>query len=83
MVVPLRKRRADGSLYQRRREVEEELQQLENLLLPDVLARAREGEQRGEASVSSEALVHILRREVGTATTSSPTLVRSTGWSRF
>jgi len=74
MVEPLRKRRADGSPYLRRREVETELEDLEKLSLPDVLARAREGEQRGKTSVSSEALVHILRREVRTATTRSPTL---------
>lgn len=74
MVVPLRKRRADGSPYRRRREVEEELLELEKLSLPHLLARAREGEQWGKTSVSSEALVHILRREVRTATTRSATL---------
>mgnify|MGYP000223942045 CR=1 FL=1 len=74
MVEPLRKRRADGSLYRRRREVEKELEGLEKLTLPEVLARAREGERAGKATVSSEALVHILRREVRVATTRSLTL---------
>lgn len=74
MVEPLRKRRADGSLYRRRREVEKELEGLEKLTLPEVLACAREGERTGKATVSSEALVHILRREVRVATTRSPTL---------
>lgn len=74
MVEPLRNRRADGSPYRRRREVEEELQELEKLTLSEVLARAREGEQRREMLVSSEVLVHTLRREVRTATTRSPTL---------
>jgi len=74
MVEPLRKRRADGTLYRRRREVEKELEELEKMNLPDVLARAREGQQSGKAMVSSEALVHILRREVRTATTRAPTL---------
>lgn len=64
MVQPLRKRRDDGSLYQRRRNVEEELEQLEKLKLPEVLTREREAEQRGEPGVSSEALVYLLRREV-------------------
>lgn len=74
MVEPLRKRRANGSLYRRRREVEKELEGLEKLRLPEVLARAKEGERSGKMTVSSEALVHILRREVRIATTRSPTL---------
>lgn len=63
MVEPLQKRHADGPLYQRRREVEEELRDLEKLKLPDVLAQARAREQDGRASISSEGLVYILRRE--------------------
>lgn len=63
MVQPLRKKRPDGSLYQRRRKVEEELERLENLKLPDVLMHARKAEQRGEVTVSSEAIVYLLRRE--------------------
>ncbi|WDT82187.1 MAG: hypothetical protein MPW14_10915 [Candidatus Manganitrophus sp.] len=43
--------------------MEEELEQLEELKLQDVLARAREAEQRDEVAVSSEALVYLLRRE--------------------
>lgn len=74
MVEPLRKRRPDGSPYRRRPAVEKELQELEKLTLPDVLARAREAKQPGKAPVSSEALIHILRREVRTATTRSRTL---------
>lgn len=72
MVQPLRKRRDDGSLYQRRRNVEEELEQLEKLTLPDVLAREREAEQRGEAAVSSEALVYLLRREAREGNSQGP-----------
>ena len=41
MVEPLQKRRADGSPYRRRREVEEELRDLEELTLADVLAQRR------------------------------------------
>jgi hypothetical protein len=49
--------------------VEKELQELEKLTLPEVLDRARQGERQGAVSVSSEALVHTLRREVRGATT--------------
>lgn len=63
MVEPLRKRRKDGKLYKRRSAVEKELQELEKLTLPDILARARQGEQKGKESVSSEALVYFLRSE--------------------
>lgn len=63
MVQLLRKRRADRSLYQRRRKVEKELQRIEGLELPEVLARAKESGQRGKVEVSSEALVYFLRRE--------------------
>ncbi len=73
MVEPLQKRRADGSLYKRRREVEQEIEDLEKLQLPEILSRAREGERSGTTTVSSEALVHILRREARIATTRSPT----------
>jgi len=54
--------------------VEKELQELEKLTLPDVLACARAAERTGKASVTSEALFYILRREVRTATTRSQTL---------
>ena len=74
MVEPLRKRDKDGKPYQRRPAVEKELQGLEKLELAEVVALAREGEQKGKPSVSSEALVHILRREVRGATTRSATL---------
>lgn len=75
MVEPLRKRRKeDESLYQRRPEVEKELEHLEKLSLAEVLAHARKGERAEGEPISSEALVHILRREVRTATTRSPTL---------
>lgn len=63
MVEPLRKRRKDGKPYKRRSAVEKELQELEKLTLPDALARARQGEETGKESVSSEALVYFLRRE--------------------
>ena len=63
MVEPLRKRRADGSLYRRRANVEEELEALEDVPLPDLLARARESEERGQGIMCSEALVYVLRRE--------------------
>lgn len=63
MVEPLRKRHADGSFYRRRPKVEKELERLEKLKLPEVLALAKELGQRGKAAVSSEALVYLLRRE--------------------
>lgn len=72
MVQPLRKKRPDGSLYQRRRKVEEELKRLENLKLPDVLTHAREAEQRGEGTVSSEALVYLLRCEASKGNLQGP-----------
>lgn len=74
MVEPLRKRRKNGSLYRRRTEVEKELERLEKLSLAEVLAHARKGERAEGEPISSEALMHILRREVRTATTRSPTL---------
>ncbi len=74
MVKPLRKRRADGTLYRRRDAVEKELQELEKLTLPEVLNQARHGERQGVVSVSSEALVHILRCEVRGVTTQGPGL---------
>ena len=64
MVAPLRKRSKGGKRYKRRPEVEQELERLEKLGLPEVVARARAGEQKGKPTLSSEALVHILRREV-------------------
>ena len=74
MVEPLRKQRADGTLYRRREGVEKELEQLEKLGLPEVLVRAREGERQGVVSVSSEALIYVLRRAVRGATTKGPGL---------
>ena len=73
MVESLRKERKDGTRYLRRPVVENELADLERLDLSEIVARAREGEQHGVPSVSSEALVHILRREVRAATTAGPT----------
>lgn len=73
MVEPLRKRRLNGTLYQRRPAVERELQHLDRLNLADVVARARTAASQGQHAVSSEALVHILRREVRTARTDGPT----------
>ena len=67
MVAPLRKRSKGGKRYKRRPEVEQELERLEKLGLPEVVARARAGEQKGKPALSSEALVHILRREVRVA----------------
>ena len=67
MVAPLRKRSKGGKKYERRPEVERELETLEKLGLPEVVARARAGEQKGKPALSSEALVHILRREVRVA----------------
>ena len=64
MVAPLRKRSKGGKPYERRPEIEQELEKLEKLGLPEVVARARAGEQKGQPALSSEALVHILRREV-------------------
>jgi len=66
MVEPLRKRHANGSLYQRRPKVERELEALAKLTLPQILARARAGEHSGKETVSSEALVYFLRDAAGT-----------------
>ncbi|MHB1926160.1 MAG: hypothetical protein ACYCRD_02705 [Leptospirillum sp.] len=74
MTEPLRKRRPDGSLYRRRQEVEEELGRLEMLDLAEILYLARQGESRRGDSVSSEALVHVLRREIRSVTAKSPVL---------
>ena len=74
MVEPLRKRRPDGTPYRRRPAVERELQEIESLELAEVVAHARAGEQQGKVSVSSEALMYILRREVRSATTHAPTI---------
>jgi hypothetical protein len=74
MVQPLRKHDKDGKPYQRRPAVEKELQNLETLALTEIVTCARAGEQKGKPSVSSEALVHILRREVRVVTTRSPML---------
>lgn len=63
MVEPLRKRRKGGKPYKRRSAVEKELQDLEKLTLPEILARAKQGAEKGKESVSSEALVYFLRRE--------------------
>jgi hypothetical protein len=56
MVEPLRKRTRDGKLYKRRPAVEEELKNLEKLELKEVIARAREGEEKDKPFLSSEAL---------------------------
>lgn len=72
MVEPLRKRRPNGALYQRRAAVDRELQNLDKLNLADVVARARTAAPHGKHAVSSEALVHILRREVRTACADGP-----------
>jgi hypothetical protein len=61
-VEPLRKRTQGGKPYKRRLAVEQELQRLETLTLRDIVVHART--QNGGSSISSEALVHILRRAV-------------------
>ena len=59
MVQPLRKKKAaDDSQYQRRQEVEREIEQLEKLKPSEVLALAR----KANDAVSSEAIVYLLRR---------------------
>ena len=73
MVEPLRKRSPDGTLYRRRTAVERQLAELEKLELTEVIARVRAPAQRGKEAVSSEALVHILRREVRAASADGPT----------
>ena len=73
MVEPLRKRRLDGVLYRRRRAVEKELRDLEKLDMVGVVARARTPAPCGQNVVSSEALVHILRREVRASNAGGPT----------
>ena len=64
MIEPLWKRRSDGTLYRRRDAVETELQELEKLELAQIVALAREPTTSGKDSISSEALMHVLRREV-------------------
>jgi hypothetical protein len=73
MVAPLRKHSKGGKRYKRRPEVEHELERLEKLELKEVVARAREGEEKGKPFLSSEALVHILRREVRIGVPDGPT----------
>ena len=73
MVEPLRKRTKGGKQYARRPTVQLELERLEKLDLKDIVARAREAEQKGKPFVSSEALVYILRREVRGAVPDGPT----------
>jgi hypothetical protein len=73
MVAPLKKCTRDGKPYERRAQVEEELDRLEKLELKEIVARAREGEEKGRPFLSSEALVHILRREVRIGVTDGPT----------
>lgn len=72
MVEPLRKRHANGSLYRRRAKVEKELEELEKLKLPEILARARAGEQSRKATVSSEALVYFLRHATRSSSLHGP-----------
>jgi hypothetical protein len=73
MIEPLRKRRSDGTLYRRRDAVETELQELEKLELAHVVALAREPTTSGEDSISCEALMHVLRREVRSTRTDAAT----------
>lgn len=73
MVEPLRKRTRDGKSYKRRPEVEDELECLEKFDLKEVIARARVGEENDKPFLSSEALVHILRREVRIGVPDGPT----------
>ena len=73
MVEPLRKRRPNGTPYKRRPAVERELRNLYGLNLADVVARVRTLVSPRQHAVSSEALLHILRREVRTASTDGPT----------
>jgi len=73
MVEPLRKRTRDGKPYSRRPAVQQEFERLEKLELKELVARAKEGEQKGKPFLSSEALVHILRREVRVAVSDGPT----------
>lgn len=80
MVEPLKKRRRNGgALYQRRPEVEAEIEGLEARSIADVLACVRQGDRGEGPPVSSEAIVHILRREVRVATASSLTLSQIDG----
>lgn len=73
MVAPLQNRSKSGKPYKRRPEIEQEFQRLEKLELKDVVARAREGEEKGKPFLSSEALVHLLRREVRMGVPDGPT----------
>lgn len=73
MIEPLRKRRSDGALYRRRDAVETELQELEKLELAQVVTLAREPTTSGKDSISSEALTHVLRREVRSTRTDAAT----------
>src|SRR5262249_29214579 len=72
MVEPLRKRDANDSLYKRRAQVEKELEELEKLTLPKILVRALAAERSGTATVSSEALVYLLRQAARTGGSRSP-----------
>lgn len=74
MVQPLKKRQTDGRLYKRRPKVEKELERLEKLTLLDVVALAKESGQGNEPTVSSEAIVYLLRREVRKSNADRPGL---------
>ena len=73
MIEPLRRRRSDGALYRRRAAVEKELEELDRLELAHVVSRARAPQTPGADAVSSEALMHILRRAVRSQNTDGPT----------
>jgi hypothetical protein len=75
MVQPLTKRkRADGLVYRRRPEVEAELERLAGVDPLEIHAAARSAQARSNSAVSSEALVHVLRRAVREGTTQRPGL---------
>ena len=72
MIEPLRRRRSDGALYRRRPAVEKELEELDKLELTHVVSRAKAPPTSGADAVSSEALMHILRRAVRSEDTDGP-----------
>src|SRR5436190_2168466 len=79
MVQPLRKRRRNGKLYQRRAKVETELKGLEALPLADVLVCVKQGDRGEGPLISSEAIVYVLRREARVATTAGSTMSQVNG----
>ena len=61
MARPLRKRKLDGALYERRLVVAEEIAEIGNLELDDLVARCQRSPKSTSGYVSSEAVLYYVR----------------------